>query len=111
MTSDTLWQKYIYDMPFDDNEMPLLNSRMSVVASSNHCIMIPGKALYALDENKFVDLCKHLFFEKIENIIIKNDYEIKSKNQVIENAAKAHMMSFCHLFQENGFHCRVDKYF
>lgn len=109
MISDTLWQKYIYNTPFDDDEMPLLNSRKSIINGIYKTINISGKSLYSYNKKDFLKLCNDFHNNDYLNVIIDNDYEFESNNSILINSAKAHMLSFCYLFQENGFNCIVNK--
>lgn len=107
MTSDTLWQKYVYDTPFDDDEMPLLNSRKSTIDGTRKTFEISGKSLYGLDSRSFEKICKTLMDGNFGNVVIIDDYQFRSNNSTVVKGSKAHMMSFCHLFQKKGFNAIV----
>lgn len=108
MTSDTLWQKYIYNTPFDDEEMPLLNSRLSKLDFNDKNFIISGRSLYDLDKASFIELCSSLKSDSYINITIIDDYCFASDNMYVKNGAIAHQKSFCYLFQKQGFHCCIE---
>lgn len=109
MTSDTLWQKYIYNTPFDNEEMPLLNSRMSKLDFNDKSFIISGRSLYDLDKTSFIELCSSLKSNGYINIIITDDYRFTSDNLYVRNGAIAHQKAFCYLFQKRGFHCCIKR--
>lgn len=111
MTADTLWQKYIYNTPFDDDGLPLLNSRLSEILKDNEPYIISGKALFTLSEADFDSLCFRLSSFGFNSIFIENDYELKSNNIILKKGVEAHLKAFCRLFQDKGFHCRVESLF
>lgn len=110
MTSDTLWQRYIYDTPFDDDEMPLLNSRMSVTDSSTEkSFRISGRSLYSLSLMDFERLCTSLKRGGYHSVVIVDDYAWLTENGRVRKGADAHMKAFCHHFQRKGFCCNITK--
>lgn len=109
MTSDTLWQKFIYNTPFDDEEMPLLNSKMSIVDPCRKTITISGSSLYDFEQDNFICLCEGLANDGYGNVLIENDLHLRSGNFLVEKGAKAYLLAFCYLFQKRGFHCKITE--
>lgn len=107
MTSDTLRQKFIYNTPFNDDGFPLLNSRLSVISEGMHIFSVSGKHLFELEKGDFDKLCDGLKNNGIDAIVIINDYHLQCQNPLLLRGIKAHLMSFCHLFQQKGFHSAI----
>lgn len=107
MTSDTLWQKYIYNTPFDDEGLPLLNSRKSTPEPPIAYLL--GSFCYQLTEKEFNILCKNLHRQGVHSVVLINDYCFKSDNPIIRKGSLAHMRAFCFLFQQQGFCSQIEE--
>lgn len=101
MTSNTLWQKYIYNTPFDDEGFPLLNSRKSALEPPVAYLL--GSSCYQLTEKEFGVLCGNLHRQGVHSVVLINDYHFQSDNPIVQKGSLAHMMAFCFLFQQQGF--------
>lgn len=100
MISNTLWQKYIYNTPFDDEGLPLLNSRKSTPEPPISYLL--GSSCYQVTEEEFVILCKNLQRQGVHSVVLINDYHFQSDNPIVRKGNLAHMMAFCFLFQQQG---------
>ena len=107
MTSDTLWQKYIYNTPFDDEGFPLLNSPKSVIDPPLAYLL--GSFCYQLTEKEFGVLCGNLHRQGVHSVVLINDYRFESDNPNIRKGSLAHMKALCFLFQQQGFCSRIEE--
>lgn len=105
MTSDTLRQKYIYNVPFDDNEQPLVKLDLGLKGNAS-AYTINATDLYFMEENSFITLCKNID-SRYSGIVINNDHDSRSKNRILENSNKCYLLSFAYLFKKAGFKCNI----
>ena len=106
MTSDTLRQKFVYNVPFDDDEYPLVKLDTELVYEAN-LFTINASDLWFIEQGKFNKLCK-MVRDHYAGIIIKYDHEYKSHNQILNRGNKCYLMSFVYLFKKNGIKCTID---
>jgi len=107
MTSDTLRQKFIYNTPFNDDGFPLLNSRLSVISEGMRIFCASGKHLLELEQGDFDKFCDDSKDDNIDAIVIIDDYHLQCQNPLLLRGIKAHLMSFCYLFQQKGFYSAI----
>lgn len=105
MISDTLRQRFLYSVPFDDNGFPLVvfDDQLENQAKSE---TISGKDLYFWEKEvfeRFVDSRRG----RIEEIIIVNDLDLKSGNKRLSDGLKCYLMAFAYRFKKSGFRCSI----
>lgn len=106
MISDTLRQKFIYSTPFTDDGFPLVILDDGQRDEGTSFVTVSGKSLYYWgkeDFDRFISNTKG----RAEKIIILNDYELKSRNQRLEDGLKCYLLSFAYHFKKSGFRCTI----
>ena len=108
MTSDTLRQKYVYNVPFDDDEYPLVKFDKELVNKAN-LFTIKASDLWFIEQEDFNKLCK-VVKGHYDGIVIKYDYEHKSHNQTLYKGNKCYLLSFVYHFKKSGIKCTIDSF-
>ena len=103
MLDSTLRQKFIYNTPFTDDEMPyiLLNN------IDGDAVVIKLSHLYKLEEIDFINLSEKLKNAKTNELLLINDLMITSNNQIIQRSIKCYLLSFAYHFQKQGFNVNI----
>ena len=104
MTSDTLKQKYLVNLPLLDNELPMFKSELNNKCKS---IRLPLSSLQKKDVNSFKSLVADLKKMDIEQIIIYNDINILSNNIILTNAITYYTQAFAYWFKKNKFYVSI----
>lgn len=105
MLDSTLKQKFIYNTPFTDDEMPYV----ILDKLPDNPKMISISQLCSLEYYDFNNLISDLKNRKAFEILLCNDAELHSNNDMIKRAVKCYLMSFAYHFKKQGF--RVDILF
>ena len=107
MTSDTLKQKYLYNVPLLDNEMPMFKN--DIIIFNQESIRLPLSLLYEKDNNSFKQLLLDLKKMGIKNIILYNDISFLSDNIILKNAIQYYINAFAYWFKKNKFIVTIEK--
>ncbi len=103
MLDSTLRQKFIYNTPFTDDEMPYvilddITEDAKVITLSN---------LFKLEIIEFTKLVEELKNAKLDTLLLANDLAIISNNQIIQRAIKCYLLSFAYHIQIYGFKVNI----
>lgn len=103
MLDSTLRQKFIYNTPFTDDEMPYvilddITEEAKVITLSN---------LFKLEIIEFAKLLEKLKNEKLDTLLLTNDLTIISNNQILQQAIKCYLLSFAYHIQKQGFKVNI----
>ncbi len=103
MLDSTLRQKFIYNTPFTDDEMPYVI--LDNIAKD--AIVIKLSYLYVLEKSEFLELSMKLKDAKSNDLLLTNDLAITANNQIILCAIKCYLLSFAYHFQKQGFNVSI----
>lgn len=106
MTSDTLKQKYLVNIPILDDELPMFKN--DSIDSNRKKIRIPISSLQKKDANSFKSLVIDLKKMDVEQVIIYNDINIISNNLILINAITYYKYAFAYWFKKNNFYVSLE---
>ena len=104
MTSDTLRQKFIYDVPFDDDGFPLL--KLDHIENKLKMHTVLASDLWFIETNTFNALCT-MVKKSYAGVSIKIDHTFRSSNPILLRGYKCYLMSFAYLFKKEGLKCQI----
>lgn len=106
MVADTLRQKFIYAIPFDKQEFPLVKLDNDITVSSINSYKIKASDLYFYEKENFYALINNIKF-KHDSVIILNDYNFNNRNTILYKGCLCYIMSFAYLFKQSGLKCNI----
>ena len=98
MTSDTVRQKFLYNIPLLDNGYPLVKLD-DINSYSGNIKIIRLTELWNLELQNFKELLKILSINP-SFILLKNDLYIQNNNPIMQNAIKCYLESFAYWFKK-----------
>ncbi len=98
MTSDTIRQKFLYNIPLLDNGFPLVKLD-DIVSYSGDIKIIRLTELWKLELQSFKELLESLTITT-SFILLKNDLSIQNDNPILSNAIKCYLESFAYWFKK-----------
>jgi len=94
MTSDTIWQKFIYNVPLSDDGFPLVHLKKSL----NYDVTISLTELFKTNQDKISTLFSKL---KRKKILILNNYGY-FENDVYLNGIKYYLLAYAYWLAKNN---------
>jgi len=107
MTSDTIIQKYLYNVPILDNGLPMFKN--DIFLENESSIQIPLSHLYKKDVNEFKQYIFDVRKIGIKNIILYNDIIIISNHKILYEVITYYIYAFAYWFKKNDFFVRIKK--
>lgn len=107
MTSDTIIQKYLYNVPLLDNGLPMFKN--DKILDNESSIRIPLSNLQKKDVYSFKRYMMDIKKLDIKNIILYNDLSLISKNKNLLDATNYYIHAFAYWFKRNGFLVKIEK--
>ena len=104
MLTDSLRQKFIYDVKPDENEMPDVKEDSDIDASSIKTYHTKLTSLCDLNDHDFEHLVAQIQY-KYDSVLIQNDISFQNRNVILDNALKCYLYSFVFIFKKIGFKC------
>lgn len=98
MTSDTIRQKFLYNIPLLDNGYPLVKLD-DINSYSGNIKIIRLTELWNLELQNFKELLKNLSLNP-SFILLKNDLYIQNNNPIMQNVIKCYLESFAYWFKK-----------
>jgi len=103
MLDSTLRQKFLYNTPFTNDEMPYV--LLDEVSSGAKQINLSH--LCVLEESAFIKLAIEARSTNTNEIVLVNDLTLFSNNLIIVRALKCYLLSFAYHFKKLGFKVNV----
>ena len=103
MLDSTLRQKFIYNTPLTDEEMPYV----ILDNITKDATIIKLSYLYELEKFAFLELSEKLKNEKLNELLLINDLTTTANNQIIQRVIKCYLLSFAYHFQKQVFNVNI----
>jgi hypothetical protein len=107
MTSDTIMQKYLYNVPLLDNGLPMFKNDQLLNQESS--IRIPLSFLQKKDVDDFKQYMLNIKKIDIKNITLYNDINLISSNKILCNVIDYYLYVFAYWFKKNGFLVNIEE--
>lgn len=101
MTSDTIKQKFLYNIPLLDNDYPMVLIDKVYTKTDCNREKLYFSNICNLTKEKFDSLINVIKANGSDSIIIENDFA-HFDNLIIKNAVKYYLLAFAYWFKKNN---------